>query len=1594
MEVNTIVQLVRDYNSSLSHLTPLQSEFVRIANTSNYLYGFQIKQMPIPSTVDKLLKQEHHFQSLLPNHYKELCDYLQHIQNYTCNTLLIRMDVRSQDLSHYFDRIKHAIGAFYIFYGANLSFQKLIYGEYRQILQYHNMAPVIAREILYHNEEVIQYCKDVLTSENNTGIITRDLIIAIEQSDNQELQEILTNLFLAAKLQEGLRQSIIETVDEGSIHYFYRIIDVIKEENLLRFSSVQRGLYTWIGIGYEKVEKRISEMVFDCLYEMIHDENKRKEALYDENPLKVYLALYVLGIQSLEKAIDEALGLLDSQKPHIIASALIYLKLTNHFSIIKYMNIIEKYKDNEWIVSLYVSECLRYEVKKLRIDKKQCYELFDLLYPFMTTLKGQQNYSTKHFEWFSITIYKESVVKFLSELLIQAPNQSRIELLLPYISILWPQPLKAFLEKCFSYASLEFKKEFMVKEIISHNKELSQFICEEYKKLDLTHDDILKLEKRLTTKKSYARAHIIQVLASQDQKQVLDSFSRLQNSTEKTVQESAIELQRHVPQYFETVEESKVEILGRKEGFGLYKPYQMHSVPYYTHLSYKTKGIFKKNKYVDLDFLHVYTKQQILDYLSLWNQRIIEHEKDEYLRLGTYHQIGEKNLWLLDYKIKSLDALPLGEVWRQYFQYDHISIDVMFQIMFLLNSFDIYYENIFTKDIHIETISSKEVEQFQYFSHIKQILTYYFYELDTDYIFVDKAIKVLEIFLKYSKIIGYTNNDYMGNKVTYALSSLDVFTFVYHTLHLEDLSDEQFQDVFPIVYGCYLRFHLKCDTHVQNKMTIMPLIVSRACVLGIIPQSVLFEIILDKHNGESPLNNGYYYYRQNNMLFEAMNTTYFENKGIYRQPHFDLPQKNRKAHIYLRETLDQICETLISMETTRINEVSEVTSYVQNLYVIRGIKFLLIALKMLDKENIKRQTYGDDRQTVFANVMRHCYPLESDTPQMLKDACIDEKRLVEVAMMAPQWIDFVNEVLRWDGFKDACYYFIAHMKESSQYEYKKAEIAHYTELDPLDLKDGAFDMKWCQEIYDKMGTKRMKILYDASRLLCENSFHTRARKYFDACVGNKDKEEFLKSAKEKRNKDSLNAYCIAPIVDEKDLLERYLYVQQFLKESKKFGAQRQASEKRSCEIALMNLARNSQYETVDRLSWRMESQMINEYHDVFQRQAIDDIEVVIEIDELGRSEICAFKNNKRLKNIPARLNKNEQVIRIKEAHRLFKQQYSRTLAMLQKSMEERTQYDLNEIETMATHPIAKALIQYLVLTDGQHFGFYFNRTLTFKEECYKIQGSLRIAHVYDLYENYLLKDFQQYIFEHEIVQPFKQVFRELYLKLDDELEQDHTLRYTGYQIQTVQASATLKNRNWNTSYEYGLERVYYKDDLIVNLYADANWFSPSDIEAPSIDYVSFYNRRYHQPVLIKDVDNIIFSEAMRDVDLAVSLAFVGGVDPVTSMSTIDLRRTIIEYTCQLMKLNNVDVQGHFANIKGKYNDYSVHLGSGMIHQLAGGSIYMVPVWSGQRGKVYLPFLDEDPLTAQIITKIVMLAEDYKIKDPSILAQINQKDKEN
>ena len=49
---------------------------------------------------------------------------------------------------------------------------------------------------------------------------------------------------------------------------------------------------------------------------------------------------------------------------------------------------------------------------------------------------------------------------------------------------------------------------------------------------------------------------------------------------------------------------------------------------------------------------------------------------------------------------------------------------------------------------------------------------------------------------------------------------------------------------------------------------------------------------------------------------------------------------------------------------------------------------------------------------------------------------------------------------------------------------------------------------------------------------------------------------------------------------------------------------------------------------------------------------------------------------------------------------------------------------------------------------------------------------------------------------------------------------------------------------------------------------------------------------------------------------------------------------------------------------------------------------VLPVHSQHRGRIFLPFVDEDPKTAEIISKVILFSEDHKLKDPTILSQIS------
>ncbi|MED1725965.1 DUF5724 domain-containing protein [Brevibacillus parabrevis] len=110
------------------------------------------------------------------------------------------------------------------------------------------------------------------------------------------------------------------------------------------------------------------------------------------------------------------------------------------------------------------------------------------------------------------------------------------------------------------------------------------------------------------------------------------------------------------------------------------------------------------------------------------------------------------------------------------------------------------------------------------------------------------------------------------------------------------------------------------------------------------------------------------------------------------------------------------------------------------------------------------------------------------------------------------------------------------------------------------------------------------------------------------------------SAADKRNKDHLLSYSLIPLRDEReqDLRQRYDFIQQFLLQSKKFGAQRRANEGVAGQIALDNLARNAGYRDVIRLKWDMEARKLDEMQAYFEPYELDEETTVqLVVDEEG-----------------------------------------------------------------------------------------------------------------------------------------------------------------------------------------------------------------------------------------------------------------------------------------------------------------------------------------------------------------------------------------
>jgi hypothetical protein len=278
---------------------------------------------------------------------------------------------------------------------------------------------------------------------------------------------------------------------------------------------------------------------------------------------------------------------------------------------------------------------------------------------------------------------------------------------------------------------------------------------------------------------------------------------------------------------------------------------------------------------------------------------------------------------------------------------------------------------------------------------------------------------------------------------------------------------------------------------------------------------------------------------------------------------------------------------------------------------------------------------------------------------------------------------------------------------------------------------------------------------------------------------------------------------------------------------------------------------------------------------------------------------------------------------------------------------------------------------------------------------------------------------RRWLLERNIKQPFKQAHREIYVLTDAERETNtYSNRFAAHIIRQHQFTELCHQRGWR----YTLQGQFDSHNTPTlnlprwNLNVEF-WVDPVEGHQPNEHFIYMllftdqvrFVRPGGEPIALTELMPIVFSECMRDVDLFVGVSSIGN-DPNWQdqgahrdywwgYSFGDLghqaqtRKQVLQELVPSLKIApRCTFTDKFLVVRGDLRIYKIHLGSGNILMEPNDQyLCIVPGRSTESDKtrrIFLPFEGDNTLSI-ILSKAFLLAEDAKIKDPSILNQIKR-----
>lgn len=658
-----------------------------------------------------------------------------------------------------------------------------------------------------------------------------------------------------------------------------------------------------------------------------------------------------------------------------------------------------------------------------------------------------------------------------------------------------------------------------------------------------------------------------------------------------------------------------------------------------------------------------------------------------------------------------------------------------------------------------------------------------------------------------------------------------------------------------------------------------------------------------------------------------------------------------------------------------------------------GIENYMRAIAGLRGLTWVRSPYGHEKNEVFSGILKCNEADKTDSAEkfdeLAKKYAVTEDELLRATLFNPVYVDYTAKYLNIPHLKLAVYWFVAHLNETLYGDEKDAreqKLKEFSDISYPDFQDGAFDSVWYKEMTEKVPADILKRIYDNAKYVTVGGLHKRAQRFFDAVGGRIRKEECVQKINASRNKDYCLIYSLIPVENKADLYERYVFLAEFLRSGKQFGAQRQMSERRTVDIAMQNLARVAGYASVDIFMFEMEAEHPS---DVLGEYEADDMTVTVYIDERKfKAAQIARKEGKTLSSLPQKYSKNKTIVELREKIKEFNRKLRRIIDSFENSMNTRVPFSSEQLKSMCREPAIKTVLnKLLLLADGKLCVFADGELKALNGKSVRAD-EIFIAHPVELKKEGLLPSAVDYIARNNIKQPFKQALREIYTKTEEELTQDDVLRFKGFNVDVKKCVAALKGKGWGVSEDIGLRKVYYRADIISAIFREFDLLYTADYDNTDRELygISFYDRKTTEQIPVKDVDDITFSETLRDVDLMISISSKSVYDFALAMSTVEVRHAVLQSMIDILRLTNVSLLKDNIKVVGVFGTYTVNIRTGLVFKEGTGCLALDTVYSTDK-PLLLDFADEDPMTADIISKAVVLSDDGKIKDPSILREL-------